>query len=328
MVVDLEPRTVIVPLSGEVEFQALADNVPQLMWIADADGWIYWYNKGWYQYTGTTPSQMEGWGWQSVHDEHQLQAVLENWTRSIATGQPFEMVFPLRAADGEFHPFLTRVHPFKDAKGVVIRWFGTNTDISHQKKAEEHLQFLLNELNHRVKNTLASVQGIALNTFKGLPQQQVETFSDRLVALSRAHDLLLKGNWARTSLEDLVELSVAPLAGDTNAARVIVDGPAVAIPAEKTAAWAMALHELSTNAVKYGALKTPVGKIKVGWNVDGAKLTFSWREQGGPLLTTPPQHRGFGSRLIESLARELGGSVKSAYEPTGLICEIDVPYHG
>jgi PAS domain S-box-containing protein len=124
---------------SEAQFRTLANAIPQLCWMANADGWITWYNERWYEYTGTTPSQMEGWGWQSVHDPQTLPEVLERWKGSIATGQPFEMVFPLRGSDGVFRPFLTRVMPVRDAEGKVVRWFGTNTDISAQKKAEEAL---------------------------------------------------------------------------------------------------------------------------------------------------------------------------------------------
>jgi PAS domain S-box-containing protein len=124
---------------SEVQFRTLANAIPQLCWMANADGWITWYNERWYQYTGTTPEQMEGWGWQSVHDPQALPEVLARWKGSIASGQPFDMVFPLRGSDGVFRPFLTRVMPVKDVEGKVVRWFGTNTDISAQKKAEETL---------------------------------------------------------------------------------------------------------------------------------------------------------------------------------------------
>jgi PAS domain S-box-containing protein len=129
-------------LENERQFRVLADAMPQLAWMANSDGWIFWYNQRWYQYTGTTPEQMEGWGWQSVHDPAMLPVVLERWNASIGTGEPFDMVFPLRGAGGEFHPFLTRVMPVKDGEGKVVRWFGTNTDISEQKRAEAQLQRL------------------------------------------------------------------------------------------------------------------------------------------------------------------------------------------
>jgi PAS domain S-box-containing protein len=122
---------------SEAQFETLTNAIPQLCWMANPDGGIFWYNQRWYEYTGTTPEQMEGWGWQSVHDPETLPKVLEQWKASIATGEPFDMVFPLRGADGVFRPFLTRVMPVKGAQGEVVRWFGTNTDITAQKQAEE-----------------------------------------------------------------------------------------------------------------------------------------------------------------------------------------------
>jgi PAS domain S-box-containing protein len=120
----------------ERQFRTLAESIPQLVWMAEATGYIFWYNERWYEYTGTTPEQMEGWGWQTVHDPDVLPKVLERWKDSIAKGEPIEMVFPLRGADGAFRDFLTRVHPVKDENGALTRWFGTNTDITVQRKAE------------------------------------------------------------------------------------------------------------------------------------------------------------------------------------------------
>jgi PAS domain S-box-containing protein len=125
---------------SEGQFHTLADSIPNLAWWANPDGYITWYNKRWYEYTGATPEQMEGWGWQSVHDPKVLPKVLEQWRASISTGEPFDMDFPLRGADGVFRLFLTRVIPLKDSDGQVLRWFGTNTDISALKEAEENLQ--------------------------------------------------------------------------------------------------------------------------------------------------------------------------------------------
>jgi PAS domain S-box-containing protein len=118
-------------------FRLLAENIPALCWIADASGYITWYNPRWYEYTGTSPAQMEGWGWQSVHEPRSLAVVLEHWSEAIAAAEPFEMVFPIRGADGIFRPFLTRISPTFDAQGVVTHWFGVNTDISLQVKAED-----------------------------------------------------------------------------------------------------------------------------------------------------------------------------------------------
>ena len=105
--------------------------------MARPDGWIYWYNEQWYEYTGTTPADMEGWGWEQVHDPATLPAVKERWQHSISTGTPFEMVFPLRGADGTFRRFLTRVNPVRDSRGQVVHWFGTNTDVESERQAAE-----------------------------------------------------------------------------------------------------------------------------------------------------------------------------------------------
>ena len=128
---------------SEEEFRALANSVAQLVWMANPDGWIFWYNQRWYEYTGTTAKQMEGWGWQSVHDPAVLPSVLERWRFSIASGQPFEMTFPLRGRDGVFRPFLTRVTPVRDDAGNITRWFGSNTDISAEMQVKERLEHAL-----------------------------------------------------------------------------------------------------------------------------------------------------------------------------------------
>jgi PAS domain S-box-containing protein len=119
------------------EFRKLADNIPTLCWIADAQGYIVWYNRRWYEYTGKTAAEMEGWGWQSVHDPRNLAQVLERWQDAITSAQPFEMVFPIKGADGVFRPFLTRINPAFDEHGAITNWFGVNTDISLQVQAED-----------------------------------------------------------------------------------------------------------------------------------------------------------------------------------------------
>jgi PAS domain S-box-containing protein len=160
---------------SEERFQAMANGIPQLAWMAEPDGHIFWYNQRWYEYTGTTFEQMEGWGWQSVHDPGALPRVLEKWKGAIAAGQPFDMEFPLRGADGVFRAFLTRVMPLKDAEGRVTRWFGTNTDISERKQAEREIRRLNDELEQRVLQRTAELQAA---------NQEMEAFT-----YSVSHDL-------------------------------------------------------------------------------------------------------------------------------------------
>ena len=125
---------------SQEQFHTMANAMPQLAWMARPDGFIHWYNRRWYEYTGTTPEQMEGWGWTSVHDPEVLPQVLERWKAAIATGEPFDMTFPLRGADGVFRPFLTRFVSQKDEQRRVLQWFGTNTDVTELKQAEEQLR--------------------------------------------------------------------------------------------------------------------------------------------------------------------------------------------
>jgi PAS domain S-box-containing protein len=132
---------------SEERFEAMANGIPQLACMAEADGHIFWYNQRWYDYTGTTPEQMEGWGWQSVLDAAVLPSVLERWASAITSAEPFEMEFQLRRADGVFGTFLNRVMPLKDAAGRVTRWFGTNTDISERKQTELRLAAQAQELS-------------------------------------------------------------------------------------------------------------------------------------------------------------------------------------
>ncbi|WP_343346435.1 PAS domain S-box protein [Sphingomicrobium sp. XHP0239] len=136
---------------SERQFRTLADSIPTLCWVAHADGSIYWYNSRWYEYTGTTEASMQGWGWQSVHDPEILPTVVERWSHSIATGEPFEMVFPIKSASGTYSPFLTRVVPVRSSDGTVVGWFGTNTDITVQQEAEKALRNIADDLERRVE---------------------------------------------------------------------------------------------------------------------------------------------------------------------------------
>jgi PAS domain S-box-containing protein len=125
---------------SEERFRALADNIPNLAWMADPNGWIFWYNKQWYDYTGTTHEEMQGWGWQKVHHPDYVKTVTEEWSARIKEGKPYDNIFPLRGKDGNYRWFLTRVTPIKDEQGNIQRWFGTNTDITERIQAEKSLR--------------------------------------------------------------------------------------------------------------------------------------------------------------------------------------------
>jgi PAS domain S-box-containing protein len=180
---------------GEQQFRMLAESIPQLDWMAQPDGSIYWYNQRWYEYTGTTPEQMLGWGWRSVHDPEVLPKVMERWLASIRTGEPFEMVFPLRGADGTFRQFLTRTVPVRDSTGKVARWFGTNTDITSQQAAEDALR----KSEERLRAALA-----ASDTGTYLWDPQRGEFLEFDESLKRLFGLPASAEMGKT--EDLVRL--------------------------------------------------------------------------------------------------------------------------
>ncbi len=177
---------------SQSRLEQLANTIPQLAWMANADGWIHWYNNRWYDYTGTTPDQMEGWGWQSVHDPEVLPLVMERWPDSIKTGQPFQMTFPLKGKDGRFRPFFTLVSPLRDESGKVVQWFGSNTDVSPLQDAEQALR----------KSEQRLQQGLAAGRM-AVWDWDIQT--DRLVFSSNASAILGREPATMQAFFDLIE---------------------------------------------------------------------------------------------------------------------------
>lgn len=222
-----------------------------------------------------------------------------------------------------------------DPQGHPRRMIGVVLDVSDRHQAfaavaasEQRHRLLTNELNHRVKNTLATIQSIARHTARraGSVDEFRQAFEDRLMALSATHNVLTQASWEAADISALLAHELAPYPAE----QVQVSGPAVMLPARQVLALGMIFHELTTNAAKYGALSTAAGRLNVRWarlDVGGQAplLALEWRETGGPLVS-PPTRSGFGSRLVKaSVEQDLGGSLALEFNPTGLVCRIEAP---
>ncbi|WP_167767138.1 PAS domain S-box protein [Jannaschia formosa] len=230
--------------------------------------------------------------------------------------------------DGHFYPVAYTASPIHDAAARAIGTIIELRDIRVEKENAERLQLLIGELNHRVKNTLATVQSIAQQALRGqdVPARVREAIVSRLIALSRSHDLLTRQEWGNADLRDIIRQALQPFGmADARAGRFVLDGGSIMLRPKAALALAMAFHELATNAVKYGALSNDGGRVLLGWQQNDGNLHLTWQETGGPPVKEP-SNKGFGSRLIErGLAYELDGDVILKYEPDGLRYEIVFP---
>jgi PAS domain S-box-containing protein len=228
-----------------------------------------------------------------------------------------------RCKDGREIPLEVGVNPILTCEGVRV--IATVADIAERKRAEAQRELLLAELNHRVKNTLAVVQGLAHLTFKHTDGPARSAFEGRLQALAGAHDLLTRSHWESTSLSQLAADTLQT--GGATGQRLNAEGPHVSLNPHAALIIALALHELFTNALKYGALSSDTGSVSFYWKhvPDEGMIRMEWRERGGPPVAKPA-HKGFGSLLLErTLARDLGGRVEVSFDPRGVACVIEMP---
>jgi two-component sensor histidine kinase len=225
----------------------------------------------------------------------------------------------------EYYEWRINRIPLPEGRYGVVCYF---RDISAQVRARQQRELLINELNHRVKNTLATVQSVAAQTLKGstVPAAIKGSLESRLISMAGAHDVLTQQNWEGADLRNIVEKALSPFMAPGR--EFDVDGPDIRLLPKSALAVAMAVHELATNAAKYGALSNGSGRISVHWTIaelDEPHLQIIWTEAGGPKVAAPSS-KGFGSRLIErGLAGQLGGEAVIDYRETGVVCRIMAP---
>jgi PAS domain S-box-containing protein len=315
---------------SETRFRELADSAPVLIWMLGPDKGGVYFNKPWLSFTGRTLEQQLGEGW--LDDIHPKDlAVLKSYAQAFVDKRPFQIEFRMRRHDGEWRWMLDTGVPRFSLNGEFQGFIGSCIDITERQRHEQRQRLLLNELNHRVKNTLTTVQSLAAHTLRTSHDLQDfrRAFESRLLALSKTHDLLTAQQWEGASLTQLIEFELEPYISTGDRSRLTIKGKDIQLPPKYAVALGLSIHELATNAVKYGALSAAQGKIEVSWqrvDVMGVPhLKIAWTESDGPPVA-PPKRLGFGSRLIErSIGFELQGKVKPIFEPDGLRVQMDFP---
>lgn len=297
----------------------------------DLDGSIHSWNAGAERLLGYSAEQVLGRSLSGLSVEGDgdgaVRALLET---ARDQGRPVETELDWQRQDGATVPVALTCSPVRDAAGRVVAGSTIARDVTESKRAAVHMELMLRELNHRVKNSLANVQAIALQTLSSA--QTLDDFKlafmSRLMALSNTHNLLAVDQWHGVGLREIVASELAPYDHDGHS-RADIAGDDLQLEPNTALALAMAVHELATNAGKYGALSVSAGRVAVDWGTqptdDGLRLHLRWREYDGPPVV-PPKHTGFGSRLItDGLTMELDGYATLAFEPGGVVCRIDVP---
>jgi PAS domain S-box-containing protein len=223
------------------------------------------------------------------------------------------------------------ISPVRDESGDIVQHFGSFIDLTRHKEEQAQSRMLIEELNHRVKNTLATVQSIVSQALRNASDEAIrESIESRLFALSRSHELLTRENWESAGLHDVVDAALEAFGiANGRSERFKVTGRNIRFPPKAALALGIAFHELATNAVKYGAFSGEAGCVRVSWTIEpsqeGDRLILYWREEGGPPVA-PPSRKGFGSRVIErGLAHELHGTTLIDYRPDGVVCTINIP---
>jgi PAS domain S-box-containing protein len=307
--------------ASEQQFRTLADAIPQLVWMSDAQGRISWANMHLSDFMHGPAGEMSQRDWIGSLQPAEHERARRLWAACVETGATFEMELSLRGIDGRPVPCLTRIVPLRDSNGTVGRWIGTHIDISERKRREDHIRLMSSELSHRTKNLMAVVMAIAAQTAKGSETvgQYHERFSARLTALAHCHDLLVRDKWVGASLQDVVAAQLKPFR-EAREGRVSAAGPPLILKPDAVQNLGLAFHELATNAMKHGALSGPRGEVSIRWLIDDAAETIRvhWQESGGPPVV-PPRRRGFGDVVINQIVPgALKGRGAITFAPDGV----------
>ncbi len=318
-------------------FRAVAQGIPQLVWRSCNEGRWIWASPQWQAFTGQDEAASLGQGWlEAVHPDDRAATLLA-WEGARAHGALAVEFRLLRAADRSWRWHQTRSLPLRGApepgwpEGRILSWLGTCTDIEELRQLQERQAVLVAETQHRTRNLLAVVAAIARRTF-GQSEAAAE-FQQRLATLGRVQGFLSLNEGGSLDLAELVHAELE-VAGQADPQRIRVAGPAVELPAGKAQPVALAVHELATNAMKYGALLQPGARLAVIWRLEGGSgperlLVLDWRESGVAMPSGGGGHRGYGSELIErALPYQLKATTRLVFGPDGVHCTLELPLGG
>jgi len=317
---------------SESRFRTLVEGMPQLVWRAAEDGAWTWASPQWQRYTGLDPHRSSGMGWLAALHPDDRATAREAWIRaSPGTTLAFNARIH-HQAEGRYRHFHVRAAPVVTGDGRVAEWLGTSTDVDDLLRLQERQGMLVAELQHRVRNILTVVRSVFGRTMEagGSAEDLADHFRGRLDSLARTQVIVTQSAAGTVDLENLVRdelLSVGAMDGPS----LMIDGPPVALTGKTAESIGLAVHELTTNALKYGALRAKEGRLQIHWtiNMDDSgtcRLDLTWIEQGVPAVTLNPARKGFGSELIlNALPYQLGAETRLEFRGGGVRCSISVP---
>jgi len=312
---------------SEERYRGLTEAIASIVWTTNPDGQATDVS-GWCALTGQGAAECAGFGWLDALHPDDRERVRACWKEALGDGMPFAAEFRLRDGNGHYTWYDARAVPVLEADGRVREWIGVCLDIDGRRSAEERQNLLTAELNHRVRNILASVQAMIGLTAQSAPSQDelARRLQGRVAAMARTHGLLTSERWRGASLIRIIRDELHPYAEGDDEAVVLSGQTDCILPPRQALDFAMGMHELATNAAKYGALSIPGGRITIDWSIttDGgdSRLSLTWQESGGPTVE-PPARRGFGTRLLESvLGKAPRSNLTIEFNPEGICCRI------
>lgn len=313
--------------------KVLTDAMPQMVWSTLPDGYHDYYNARWYEFTGVSYGSTDGEEWNGMFHPDDQERAWARWRHSLTTGEPYEIEYRLRHHSGDYRWTLGRALPVRNNEGEIVRWIGTCTDIDDAKRNSELNELISRELSHRIKNIFAVIAGLIGISApkKGEAAAYAKEMAGRIAALGRAHNFARPHGPESAALQPFGGL--LGLLGElmspydrSEGRQYVITGDDMPVSDRSATPVALLVHELATNAVKYGALSQSEGRVDISTVEDGNDVVIEWTETGGPTISAKPDNSGFGTELSDiSIVSQLGGALERDWRETGLNVRIRIP---